>query len=336
MLTAGLRPADPLTKDSRLKLRLLPILLTAALALPVNAVNPPKKLATTPAADEARRPLLWQVSDADNTVYLLGSFHLLKADDYPMPAEIDRAFNDAESLLFEIDPREMTAPETMLTVRKYMAFDAGKSLRTALPKSTLDKLGKAVAAGGGSLQAMEQSEPWAISLGLVLGMTQAMGFKAELGLDQHLMARASKAGKPAAGLETIDDQMRAMDAVPHAEQARGLDEFLSDPAQAATQMQDMHRWWRAGDVASLDTMMRVQMAEKTPHSYKLLNKERNNTWMPLLEKRLTGSTSDDTLVVVGSLHLLGADGVVEKLRAKGYKVERVCDSCSDKAYAPGR
>ena len=34
-----------------------------------------------------------------------------------------------------------------------------------------------------------------------------------------------------------------------------------------------------------------------------------------------------TLVVVGTLHLLGSDGVVEKLRAKGYKVERVCTAC---------
>ena len=142
-----------------MKLRLLPIFLTAALAMPMAVAHPPKPI-TTPAAKEARQPLLWAVSDADNTVYLLGSFHLLKADDYPMPAEIDRAFDDAESLMFEIDPREMTAPETMVTARKYMAYEDGKSLSTALPKSTLDKLGKAVAAGGGSLQAMEQSEPW--------------------------------------------------------------------------------------------------------------------------------------------------------------------------------
>ena len=303
--------------------------------MPMAVAHPPKPT-DTPASQEATRPLLWAVSDADNTVYLLGSFHLLKADDYPMPAEIDRAFDDAESLLFEIDPREMTAPETMVTVRKYMEYEDGKSLSTALPKSTLDKLGKAVAARGGSLQAMEQSEPWAISLGLVLGMTEALGFKAELGLDQHLMARAAKAGKPAKGLETIDDQMRAMDTVPHAEQARGLDEFLDDPAKAAIQMQDMHRWWRLGDVDKLDTMMRVEMAEKTPHSYQLLNKDRNDAWMPLLEKQLSGSTSDDTLVVVGSLHLLGADGLVEKLRATGYKVERVCDSCSDKVSAQAR
>ena len=60
---------------------------------------------------------------------------------------------------------------------------------------------------------------------------------------------------------------------------------------------------------------------------KLLDVDRNDAWLPQIEKRLTGSKSDDTLVVVGTLHLLGADGLVEKLKAKGYKVERVCEAC---------
>ena len=89
----------------------------------------------------------------------------------------------------------------------------------------------------------------------------------------------------------------------------------------------MHAWWRSGDVERLDTGMRADMARKSPQSYKLLDVDRNNAWLPQIEKRLTGSTSNDTLVVVGALHLLGSDGLVEKLKAKGYKVERVCDAC---------
>lgn len=290
--------------------------------------NAASKLATTsPTQETVQRPLLWKVSDADNSVYLLGSFHLLKADDYPLPAEVDRAFDDAESLLFEVDPRDMNSPETMAAARKYMEYESGKSLSTVLPKATLEKLDKMMAAGGSSVQAMEQSEPWAVSLGLIMGITQSLGFKQELGLDRSLMERAAKAGKPAAGLETVDAQLHALDSVPYAEQATGLDEFLDDPMKAAKQMQDMHAWWRAGDVAKLDSELRVEMATKTPVSYKLLDVDRNNAWLPLIEQRLTGSRKDDTLVVVGSLHLLGKDGLVEKLRAKGYKVERVCDTC---------
>lgn len=327
-----------LNKELPLNIRRLTTALIAAIvvagAMPVASAGQAKPTASpapasAPATASAsiRRPLLWKVSDADNSVYLLGSFHLLKADDYPLPAEVDRAFDDAESLLFEIDPREMNSPETMAAARKYMTYEPGKSLSSVLPKPTLEKLDRAVAAGGGSVQAMEQSEPWAVSLGMILTMTQAMGYKAELGLDRNLMERAAKAGKPTAGLETVDAQLKAMDSVPYDEQAKGLDEFLDDPMKTAQQMNDMHAWWRAGDVAKLDSDMRVEMATKTPVSYKLLDVDRNNIWLPLIEQRLTGSSKDDTLIVVGSLHLLGKDGLVEKLRAKGYKVERVCDTC---------
>jgi uncharacterized protein YbaP (TraB family) len=312
-------------------LRLLTLALAAAFALPAHAdqrkPGAPAPSAAPAATKGVQRPLLWKVSDGDNDVYLLGSFHLLKPDDYPIPADIDRAFDDAESLLFEIDPREMTAPETVATMQKYMAYDNGQSLSKVLPKPTLDRLGTLVSASGGSVQALEQNEPWAVSLGLVLGVSQAIGFKPDLGLDRHLMERAAKAGKPASGLETVEDQVKAMDAVSHAEQAQGLDEFLLDPKQAIQELQDMHAWWRAGDVERLDKDMRAEMATKTPQSYKLLDVDRNDVWLPQIEKRLTGSKSDDTLVVVGTLHLLGADGLVEKLKAKGYKVERVCEAC---------
>ncbi|MEO6155022.1 MAG: TraB/GumN family protein [Thermomonas sp.] len=324
-----------------MNIRRIPLALAIVFALPLimptatagqSTTTATAKPASLPVAIPAssKRPLLWKVSAANNsekTVYLLGSFHLLKADDYPLPAEVDRAFDDAESLLFEVDPREMNSPDTMVAARKYMAYAPGKSLSKVLPKATLLKLDKAMAARGGSVQAMEQSEPWAVSLGLILGITQAMGFKAELGLDRNLMERAAKAGKPTTGLETVDAQLKAMDSVPYAEQAKGLGEFLDEPMKAATQMQQIHAWWRSGDIAKLDSEMRVEMATKTPISYKLLDLDRNNAWLPLIEQRLTGSTQDDLLIVVGSLHLLGKDGLVEKLRAKGYKVERVCDTC---------
>ena len=164
--------------------RLLTLALVAALALPVHADQSTRPatspVASAPGAKAVARPVLWKVSDADNSVYLLGSFHLLKRDDYPMPVEIDRAFDDAESLLFEIDPREMTAPETVATMQKYMAYEEGKSLSKVLPKATLERLGTLVSASGGSVQALEQSEPWAVSLGLVLGVSQAMGLQAAI------------------------------------------------------------------------------------------------------------------------------------------------------------
>ena len=83
-------------------------------------------------------PLLWKVSEGDNALYLLGSFHLLKPSDYPLSKDVDVALADAESLLFELSPEEMTSPALAAAM-----LQAG--LRT--DGSTLDaQLGPALAA----------------------------------------------------------------------------------------------------------------------------------------------------------------------------------------------
>jgi hypothetical protein len=92
-------------------------------------------------------------------------------------------------------------------------------------------------------------------------------------------------------------------------------------------MQKLHADWRAGDADALWAQMAVEMRREYPQLYKRINVERNDAWVPRIEQRLKADGSDDTLVVVGALHLLGEDGVVEKLRARGYAVERVCSAC---------
>ena len=66
----------------------------------------------TKAATTAPVPLLWKVSDRDNTLYLLGSLHLLKPSDYPLSGDVDRAFADAEKVVFEVALEELADPAT--------------------------------------------------------------------------------------------------------------------------------------------------------------------------------------------------------------------------------
>ena len=323
---------------------LKPLLLSALVAVACAAAHAaaPGTTPATPATastaapsiqgTNAPIPLLWKVSDRDNSLYLLGSFHLLKTDDYPLSKDIDDAFADAESLLFEVDPATLAAPDTVAKFQRAAEYADGKTLTRVLPVATREKLDRMLAVTGQSAAVMDGMEPWAVSLGLVLGISQALGFKPEQGLDRHLMDRAAQAKKPASGLETIDVQIASLDGTPHAEQIAGLDEFLSDPKKSIGELQSMHAWWRAGDVAKLDGTLRAEMARKTPVSYRMVNTDRNKAWLPKLEARLKEG-KDDTLVVVGALHLLGSDGVVEQLRARGYKVERVCSAC---ASAPKR
>ena len=73
--------------------------------------------ADAPKATTAPVPLLWKVSDKDNAVYLLGSFHLLRPTDYPVSGDVEAAFADAERVMFELSPDEMRSqamPQLMM------------------------------------------------------------------------------------------------------------------------------------------------------------------------------------------------------------------------------
>ncbi|MBB1060643.1 TraB/GumN family protein [Marilutibacter spongiae] len=303
-----------------------------ACTLPLAAL--PADAASQPAVGDAAPdgtppvPLLWKVSDADNSIYLLGSFHLLKPSDYPTAAEIDAAFDQASEVVFEIPPAALADPATGMKMLQASGYADGRSLSQVLAPGELEQLDALFRASGQSVASVEAYEPWFINLSLVMGMSQAMGFDSTHGLDQHLIARAADKGKPTAGLETIDAQLAALDGMPMEEQVESLVEFVQDPAQARVELAQMHDAWRQGDTGLLETLAIDEMKSRTPESYRLVNVARNDAWLPELQAMLDDRSDEDVLVVVGAMHLLGEDGLVDKLSAAGYAVERMCGACS--------
>ncbi|GAB3330985.1 TraB/GumN family protein [Marilutibacter aestuarii] len=315
--------------------RLIAILVACTLPLAATALAAPPADATPQAlqADAAPAPappvpLLWKVSDADNAIYLLGSFHLLKPSDYPTSADIDAAFDQAAEVVFEIPPEALADPATGMKMLQASGYADGRSLSQVLAPEELQQLDALFRASGQSVASVEAYEPWFINLSLVMGMSQAMGFNSAHGLDQHLIARAAEAGKPTAGLETIDAQLAALDGMPMDEQVESLVEFVQDPAQAQVELGQMHDAWRQGDTGVLEALAIDEMKTRTPESYRLVNVARNDAWLPGLQAMLDARSDEDVLVVVGAMHLLGEDGLVDKLAAAGYAVERVCGACS--------
>ncbi|BAV97379.1 TraB/GumN family protein [Lysobacter enzymogenes] len=313
-----------------LKLFVLPLCAAVALSAPLTSATATGAVAQAAqaAAKPPPVPLLWRVSDADNAVFLLGSFHLLRADDYPLSPDIDRAFAASDKLVFEVAPEEMFDPSVGQRFLQRARYDDGRTLSQTLPADLREKLNRVLAKNGRSLSQVDALEPWFVNLSLVLGVSQSLGFSPQLGLDQYLMRQAAEAGKGATGLESMDHQLDVMDASPADEQIKALREFLDRPTEVPGMLEEMHTAWREADLAKLDEKARVEMQVKQPQTYRIVNVERNEAWVPQIQKLLDEQKKGDSLVVVGSLHLLGSDGLVERLRAKGYKIERICSACA--------
>ena len=192
---------------------------------------------------------------------------------------------------------------------------------TARAVSYLQKMGLAP-------QVLQMFEPWFVGLTISITEMTKQGLDPKLGLDAHLAAQAGKAGKPTAGLETGAQQIAFLDGMGKQEQLQFLAEALSQSKDAKNETAKLHDAWREGNAELLWNDMAVKMKQEYPGLYQRINVARNDAWVPKIEKRLADPGTDDTLVVVGALHLLGPDGVVEKLRTKGYTVERVCSACA--------
>lgn len=307
-----------------------PLLLSllAMSAFAANADSPKPALSRPPV------PLLWKVSDADNSVYLLGSFHLLKPGDYPLSKDVEAAFADAEALVFEMTPEEMASPALGMQMGQAAMRTDGSKLDSELPPATVTLLDGWSAGNGAELQKIGMSaqvlqvfEPWFAGLMVSIVEMTKQGLDPKLGLDSHFAELATKAGKPTAGLETGAEQIAFLDGMGKEEQVQFLTEALTEAREGSGETAKLHNAWRAGDARLLWEDMGLDMKKEYPRLYQRINVARNDAWVPKIERRLTTSGTDDTLVVVGALHLLGPDGVVEKLRAKGYRVERICSAC---------
>ena len=55
---------------------------------------------------------VWVVNSSTANVYLAGSFHMLRASDYPLPAEFFTAYNNSRKIIFEVPPDEMEGSES--------------------------------------------------------------------------------------------------------------------------------------------------------------------------------------------------------------------------------
>ena len=321
------------------------VILFLALALSALAFNgaalaeqPPQAAAEPSAAATAEPPvpLLWKASAGGRSVYLLGSFHLLKPDDYPLSPDVDAAFEDSDAVVFEIPPEEMQSPQLAVKMGQAGMRTDGTPLDSALPEETAAALKAWTEENAATLQQMQlpppvlqMFHPWFVSLMVTVTEMGKFGLNPELGLDNHMANRAAEAGKPTSGLETADQQIAFFTSMSDEEQVQFLQSALEATGEEGrVEIAKLHDAWRSGNAQVIWDEMALEMREEFPAVYQRINVDRNDAWVPQLEAMLGPDGAGNTLVVVGALHLVGEDGVVEKLQAKGYEVERICSACA--------
>jgi uncharacterized protein len=269
----------------------------------------------------ADRGVLWAVEGRENTVYLLGSVHLLRPGDGGLPAAAERAYAEAEGVVMEIDMDDpaVADPGALLGAMQGAALlPAGTTLRGTLG-GDYDRILERAAGSGLDLALLDRFAPWFVATLLLQVELAARGFSPELGIEQRIAGQAAADGKRIDGLETPESQFAVLGGLPLAEQKRFLLMTLEALDELDTEVDALVRAWRAGDTDALERMLSDEY-DDFPELYRPLTEDRNRAWAVQLAGLL--DDPEDYLVVVGALHLVGRNSVIDLLRQDGYTVTR--------------
>jgi uncharacterized protein YbaP (TraB family) len=268
---------------------------------------------------QAAQHVFWEVTGQHNTVYLMGSIHVLKSTDAQLPGVADAAYLDAEAIIEELDPFAAAAEMGGAAALALQAMPEGKTLAGVLGPALHTRLQKEAAPLGIEMEFLARKQPWYVALLVMQARLVKGGYNTADGVDQQLAQRAQRDGKPLRGLETAVEQLSIFASMSMDEQREFLRATL-DESDVAREVEEVAAAWRQGDLAKLESLLRSG-AEESPAFFKALTTDRNLRWLPQIEAMLA-DPRDDYLVVTGALHMVGDDGLVELLRRKGYKVSR--------------
>lgn len=264
-------------------------------------------------------PALWVVRDADSTLYLFGTVHVLRPDTLWRWATVENAFDSADRLVLEIsNPDDQAA---MMPVIQQHGMSPDRPLSQLLNAEERARLDAAAQTMGASGAALDPMRPWLAALTLSVAPLVKAGYDPQSGVELVLKARAAAAGKDVGGFETIDEQVRILAGFPEEAQLDFLRGTLEDFETATTDLDKLVEAWAEGDVRAIDRLGVQPMRRENRAVYDALLVRRNANWADQIETMLEGSGT--AFIAVGAAHLAGRDSVQTMLDRRGVEVERI-------------
>jgi uncharacterized protein len=259
---------------------------------------------------------VWAVKGVRNTVYLAGSVHALPKEQAQFPPQLEQAYAASDAIVMEVDLDDLNPLEAVQFLTARGTLPSPQTLEELVGK---DKYAKVIALAGSidlPEMAISRLEPWAAAMVLTQFALMKTGFDPQLGIDMQITERARSDGKPIDGLETVGEQLGIFDARSLSEQIKFLVDAAEDVPDMQKDLDQLVSAWRAGDLRAMEREFRKERSQ-SPALYDELLGARNRRWMPKIQALL--GEDRNYLVVVGTLHFVGRDGLLTLLERSGHK-----------------
>ncbi len=261
---------------------------------------------------------VWKISKGNNYIYIGGTVHILKSSDFPLPLAFNKAYADSDAIFFEVDLEKTETTEFQEKFLQTLIYKNGKNLKDYISDKTYKRLDNYFKNNGLQLKPMLIFKPSMAILSITIEEFKKLGFN-EAGVDSFFYKKAIKDRKYTGALESIDTQINFLANMGEGNEDKFINYSLQDIKNIPLIMDSIKQSWLSGDIDRVNKEMLLPMKDEFPTIYNNLIVKRNNNWMPKIKRMF--KIKNNELVLVGYLHLVGDDGLLQQLKSDGYKIE---------------
>ncbi len=265
-------------------------------------------------AQAPQTSLLWEIrgKGLQHSSYLFGTFHIMCKAEFSISQELKSRITGSRYFYGELNMDEL-GNDTKVAMKLMMT---DKSLKDLIGKKDYPAVSDGFQKVTGiSLEMLDHFKPFMAESLLAMNMISCTD-RVQPETEFANIAKENKV--PMRGLETIDDQLNAVDKQPLDSQVHSLAETVLKFDSSKLMMAKMIAVYRTRDVDSLYAFLKANGSTGDFEKELLVN--RNHNWVPLIEKAMTDGP---VFFAVGAGHLGGPDGIIRLLRKRGYKLTPV-------------
>jgi uncharacterized protein YbaP (TraB family) len=267
------------------------------------------------------KSFLWKVQSKTSTLYLLGSIHFLKQENYPLNPGIEKAFAQSNSLVVEADisdPGKFNSDKMLLSA----VYPENDSLENHISRETYEFVKKEAGKLGMPPELIARQKPWFLALTLEALQLMKLGFDPAYGIDAYFLSKA-QGSKKILELEGVNEQLNLLSSFSDKDQELFLVYTLRDLNILGNETTGLIKAWSTGNANGIESIITRTVREdrRLDPIFKRLLDDRNKGMVSTIEGYL--KTRETYFVVVGAGHLVGDNGIVRMLKEKGYSVEQL-------------
>jgi uncharacterized protein YbaP (TraB family) len=269
---------------------------------------------------QPKKNFLWKVKSETNVVYLLGSIHYMKKEYYPLDEKIEKAFDQSDILVVEVNINDPTKIDIQKLIES-ATYQGNETLESHLSPEIYERVKGELIGLGIAPEMVMKYKAWFLALTLASLEMKKLGFDPNYGIDQYFLSKAN-GKKKILELEKLNDQIDLFATLSEKDQELLLLYILKDIKVLERELHRLTHAWFTGDEKAIESIIKRSSQEdhRLVPIYEKMIYERNRNMASKVENFL--KEKETYFVIVGAGHLVGNQGIVEILKLKGFHLEQ--------------